>query len=142
MRNPVQTQKGLGLTEFQAHYGTEEQCRAAVPAWRWPKGFVCPHCGSTGQAIVGKRRLFLCHDCLTQASLKAGTILARTLLPLGEHGPQQRQDRHRRHVEGGRALIRLSLPRRVPVPLQSTLPLAPNAASDRRHSHAFRLQGL
>lgn len=81
-RNPVQMQKGLSLTEFQARYGTEEQCRAAVFAWRWPKGFVCPHCGSTDHAVVGKRQLYLCHDCLTQTSLKAGTIFARTLLPL------------------------------------------------------------
>jgi hypothetical protein len=28
-RNPVQFQKGLGLAEFSARYGREEQCRAA-----------------------------------------------------------------------------------------------------------------
>jgi len=81
-RNPVQMQKGLSLTEFCERYGTEEQCRAAVVKWRWPDGFVCPHCGSRDHAMVGARRLYLCHDCLTQTSLKAGTIFARTLLPL------------------------------------------------------------
>ncbi|MDX2309030.1 MAG: IS1595 family transposase [Hyphomicrobium sp.] len=81
-RNPVQMQKGLSLTEFQARYGSEEQCRAAVAAWRWPKGFMCPHCGSSDHAVVGKRQLYLCHDCLTQTSLKAGTIFAKSLLPL------------------------------------------------------------
>lgn len=81
-RNPVQMQKGLSLTDFQARYGTEEQCRAAVVSWRWPTGFICPHCGSTDHAIVGRRQLYLCHDCLTQTSLKSGTIFARTLLPL------------------------------------------------------------
>lgn len=75
-------QKGLSLSAFQARYGTEEQCRAAVLAWRWPEGFVCPHCGSSDHAVVGKRQLHLCHGCRTQTSLKAGTIFARSLLPL------------------------------------------------------------
>ena len=24
----------------------DAKCSAAIFAWRWPKGFVCPHCGS------------------------------------------------------------------------------------------------
>lgn len=81
-RNPIQMQKGLSLTELNARYGTEEKCKAALVAWRWPKGFVCPQCGSKDHSIVGKRQLFLCHGCLKQTSLTAGTIFARTLLPL------------------------------------------------------------
>jgi len=81
-RNPIQMQKGLSLTELNARYGTEEKCKAALVAWRWPKGFVCPQCGSKDHGIVGKRQLFLCHGCLKQTSLTAGTIFARTLLPL------------------------------------------------------------
>jgi len=30
---------------FEAIYGTEEKCRAAVIASRWPNGFECPACG-------------------------------------------------------------------------------------------------
>src|SRR5215203_149078 len=37
--------RGLSEPEFQAAYGTEEQCRAAVEELRWPTGFVCPICG-------------------------------------------------------------------------------------------------
>lgn len=81
-RNPIQMQKGLSLSEFQARYGSEEKCRDAVRAWRWPDGFVCPHCGCRDHAVVGKRQLYLCHGCRAQTSLKAGTIFARTLLPL------------------------------------------------------------
>lgn len=81
-RNPIQMQKGLSLSELNERYGTEAKCKAALIAWRWPKGFVCPHCGSRDHGIVGKRALYLCHDCLTQTSFKAGTIFARTLLPL------------------------------------------------------------
>lgn len=81
-RNPIQFQKGLSLTDLQEKYGVEEQCEAALKAWRWPDGFVCPHCGGRKHAIVGARRLHLCHDCRRQTSLTAGTIFARTLLPL------------------------------------------------------------
>ena len=43
-RNKVQFQKGLSEAEFERRYGTEEQCREAVIASRWPNGFVCPVC--------------------------------------------------------------------------------------------------
>jgi transposase-like protein len=81
-RNPIQMQKGMSLTELQARFGTEAQCEAALTAWRWPDGFVCPRCGGRDHAIVGKRRLYLCHACLKQTSLKSGTVFERTLLPL------------------------------------------------------------
>ena len=45
-RNRVQFQKGLSLAEFNARYGTQEACHAALVAMRWPDGFVCPGCGS------------------------------------------------------------------------------------------------
>ena len=79
-RNPIQFGKGLSLTEFQEHYGTEEQCRRAVIAWRWPSGFVCPACGCRDHAIVGKRRLYLCHGCRRQTSVIAGTVFENSLL--------------------------------------------------------------
>jgi hypothetical protein len=44
-RNPIQIQKGLSLSQLNDTYGTEAQCEEAVRAWRWPDGFVCPHCG-------------------------------------------------------------------------------------------------
>jgi transposase-like protein len=81
-RNMVQFQKGMSLSEFHKRYGSEAQCEAALVAWRWPKGFVCPHCGGREHAIVGKRRLFSCHGCRRQTSIRAGTVFAKSLLPL------------------------------------------------------------
>ena len=81
-RNPIQMQKGLSLSELNEQYGTEDKCEAALTAWRWPDGFVCPRCSSRDYAIVGARSLYLCHECLKQTSLKSGTIFAHTLLPL------------------------------------------------------------
>ena len=81
-RNPIQMQKGLSLSELYEKYGAEEQCEVALTAWRWPDGFVCPHCGGRDHAVVGQRRLYLCHGCRKQTSLKADTVFAQTHLPL------------------------------------------------------------
>ena len=80
-RNPVQMQKGLSLSEFQAQYGRDDQCRAAVIKWRWPDGFQCPRC-DCGDHVVTARLEFRCRGCGKATSIKAGTIFERTLLPL------------------------------------------------------------
>ena len=49
-RNPVQFQKGLGLAAFNALYGSEEQCHAALIQMRWPDGFVCLRAPENGMA--------------------------------------------------------------------------------------------
>lgn len=80
-RNKVQFQKGMSLSEFLEHYGTEAQCEQALFAWRWPQGFVCPECGHTGHCVLG-RGLYQCHRCRRQTSITAGTLFAGTKLPL------------------------------------------------------------
>ena len=37
--------KGLSEAEFRQRFGTEAQCRAALFALRWGKGWACPGCG-------------------------------------------------------------------------------------------------
>jgi len=81
-RNLVQFQKGLSEPEFYKRYGAEEQCRAAMFALRWPKGFECPGCGVSEHCVVTTRGLYQCRDCRRQTSPIAGTIFASTKLPL------------------------------------------------------------
>lgn len=81
-RNRIQFGKGLSISEFLTLYGTEEQCRQAVIAWRWPSVFVCPACSGHDYAIVGRRRLYLCHSCRKQTSVTAGTVFENSLLAL------------------------------------------------------------
>ena len=70
------------LSGFLKRYGSEEQCEDAVRRWRWPDGFRCPKCGEREHGIVGKRRLYECHACGRQTSLKASTIFAHSRVPL------------------------------------------------------------
>ena len=81
-RNKVQFQKGLSEFGFERLYGSEDQCRAAVVASRWPDGFVCPGCGGTRHSVVKTRGLYQCSACRVQTSPIAGTIFASTKLKL------------------------------------------------------------
>jgi transposase-like protein len=81
-RNTVQFQKGLSEPEFEDHYGSEAQCRAAVVASRWPNGFECPVCGGKQHSVVKSRELYQCTACRRQTSPIAGTIFESTKLSL------------------------------------------------------------
>jgi ISXO2-like transposase domain/Transposase zinc-ribbon domain len=81
-RNSVQFQKGLSEAGFEELYGTEAKCRAALIAWRWPEGFVCPECGGREHCLVRTRGLHQCTACRRQTSPTAGTIFAATKVPL------------------------------------------------------------
>src|ERR671932_647280 len=74
--------RGLSEAQFRAAYGTEEQCRAVVEKLRWPKGFVCPLCGSCEGKRLSTRPKVQCRACRHQVSLTAGTIFHATKLPL------------------------------------------------------------
>ena len=81
-RNKVQFQKGFSLSEFLIQYGTEDQCFDALYAWRWPDGFLCPHCGHAKCCQLASRKLQQCNRCHHQTSLTAGTIFESTKLAL------------------------------------------------------------
>ena len=84
MKNRVQFQQGLSLTEFMERYGTEAKCRVALAEQRWPSGFVCPRCRDARHSCFerGGQRLWQCHRCRHQVSVTAGTIFENTKLPL------------------------------------------------------------
>ena len=60
-RNPVQFQKGISLNAFLSLYGTEDQCFDALYQWRWPNGFLCPHCGHDRCCQLNSRKLQQCN---------------------------------------------------------------------------------
>ena len=83
-QNLVQFQAGLSMSEFLKRYGSEAQCEAALTQARWPKGFICPHCGSVLAVhfrLHGKPG-WQCRACNRQTTLTSGTIFHSTKLPL------------------------------------------------------------
>ncbi len=81
-RNQVQFQKGLSMTAFIQQYGSEAKCFEALFKWRWPNGFICPHCGCDKHCQLTERKLQQCYRCRRQTSLTAGTLFESTKLPL------------------------------------------------------------
>jgi hypothetical protein len=82
-KSRIRFRKGWSLHDFLAQYGIEAQCADALFGWRWPQGFVCPHCGhAEGFVALHTRDLMQCRHCRRQTSLTAGTIFAYTKLPL------------------------------------------------------------
>ena len=73
---------GLSEAEFRARFGSEAQCRAALFALRWGKGWVCPACGHGRCAELKTRALYSCNRCKHQVGLTAGTVFHWTKLPL------------------------------------------------------------
>lgn len=69
------------LSELEAQFGSEEDCRAYLARLRWPEGFRCPHCGS-GKAWPVRGVLLECAECGCQTSVTAGTIFQDTRTPL------------------------------------------------------------
>ena len=83
-KNTIQFQKGLSFQSFLTQYGSESQCEQALYHLRWPKGFVCPHCGNTTGCALHSRKIYQCHKCHHQTSLTAGTIFHGTKLALSQ----------------------------------------------------------
>lgn len=82
--NAIQFQKGLSLEDFMKQYGTEEQCEKAFTQARWPDGFCCPRCAhkTAAQYRRGGRAFWHCGACHLQVSLRSGTIMEHSHLPL------------------------------------------------------------
>lgn len=83
-KNSIQFQQGLSFQHFLTQYGSESQCEQALYQLRWPKGFVCPHCGNTTGCALHSRKIYQCHKCHHQTSLTAGTIFHGTKLALSQ----------------------------------------------------------
>jgi transposase-like protein len=72
----------LDLCSLIEDFGSEEKCRTYLERLRWPKGILCPSCGSDKISRIVARNQFDCDACRYQFSATAGTIFHDTHLPL------------------------------------------------------------
>jgi hypothetical protein len=72
------------MAEFFERYGSEEQCKAALYAARWPAGWRCPSCQCPWYSSFVRegRRYWQCSAHRHQSTLTSGTVLEATKLPL------------------------------------------------------------
>src|SRR5689334_12824400 len=64
--------------EADEWFRSDAACREYIRRLRWPNGFICPHCGWTGEPWMTSRGLLHCQGCQGQTSLTAGTIFQDT----------------------------------------------------------------
>ena len=71
------------LIEFQERFPDEASCAIYLYSLRWPKGFICPSCGTDrAWALKGKADTFECAACHRQTSVTAERQLR---WPLGDN---------------------------------------------------------
>lgn len=78
--------KGISLMEVAEMFATEEAAVKWFEDWHWPGGkIVCMRCGSTEGAYrvkSSKPMPYRCRDCKKYFSLKTGTVMESSKLPL------------------------------------------------------------
>jgi transposase-like protein len=72
----------MNLPELIENFGTEAKCIEALAQLRWPNGIRCPKCESTEIGRIETRSLFQCNACEYQFSVRVGTVLQDSKLPL------------------------------------------------------------
>ncbi len=73
----------MSLLAFLKRFPDEDACWAHLEAVRWPKGPVCPKCGSVNDAhLVGRAHYRRCNACRAKFKATHGTPLEGTHLPL------------------------------------------------------------
>ncbi|MHB8189935.1 MAG: transposase [Ferrimicrobium sp.] len=75
------------MQDFPNHYGTQQQCREALFAKRWPDGFVCPRCkGSIYYTRPPKQFMCASYRHITSLTYKYGDAPHAIEPPAVVHG--------------------------------------------------------
>lgn len=72
----------MNLVKLIEEFQSEGKCREYLEELRWPHGVECPRCGYKKTSEIKKRNQYECVSCEYQFSVKAGTILNDSHLPL------------------------------------------------------------
>ena len=81
--------KGITLMEAAELFNTEEKAEAWFVTRRWPNGIACSECGSLNvhtRTNGRKTPTYHCNDCKKDFTVKTGTIMHDSKLPLSKWG--------------------------------------------------------
>ena len=78
--------KGIALCEAAQRFSDERAIEREFIEARWPNGIACPSCGSLDVTSrrTRKPQPFRCRDCGKDFSVKTGTVMQGSNLPLGK----------------------------------------------------------
>lgn len=75
--------EGLSLIEVMDMFSTEDAAREWVESIIWPNGRVCSHCGGERTTEASHKKMpYWCADCRSYFSVKTGTPMANSKIPL------------------------------------------------------------
>ena len=79
-----QQQDSISLYDFFKEFPDEEAAAAFFENRRWQNGLYCPKCASLNVASIANRKPmpYRCRDCRKHFSVRTGTVLAESKLPL------------------------------------------------------------
>ena len=81
--------KGITLVELARRHPDEGAARAWFKAISWPEGRFCPQCRGTGTYACPKQTMpYRCRTCRKRFSVRTGTVLQASRLPLLKRGEQ------------------------------------------------------
>jgi hypothetical protein len=72
----------MNIDNFFTEYATESTCRLYFKSERESKGIVCRKCGGTQHYWIDSLSRWQCKGCRKSVSLKFGTIMENSNLPL------------------------------------------------------------
>ena len=72
----------LDVFEFLKKFPDEDTCEQYIVNARWPRGMFCPHCGNYRIYRLEKQKRFKCGNCRKQFTVRTGSILAESKVPL------------------------------------------------------------
>jgi transposase-like protein len=71
----------MNLPKLIAQYGDEGACRKYLESLRWPEGTQCPR-DQKRATWLGKQKVWECNSCHYQFTVRVGTVLQDSKLPL------------------------------------------------------------
>ncbi len=74
--------KGTNLVRLMERFNGEDKCHAYLEKMRWPEGVECPRCGCKSISRLKKNHKYDCNDCRYQFTVRVGTVLQDSKLPL------------------------------------------------------------
>lgn len=75
------------LQEAIQYFSDEQVCVQTVAKLRWPDGPECPACGHKDAYYLKSQRRFKCKECWKQFTVKIGTVLEESPIPLSKWLP-------------------------------------------------------
>jgi transposase-like protein len=70
------------LMELIRYFADPDTCLQFAVEFRWPNGVICPRCQALDPRFISTRRVWECKGCKKQFSVKNGTIMEDSPLPL------------------------------------------------------------